>query len=78
MNKIFQGARHKENPAPGFRDAGNNGRLGVLMGIGYCGFSRSSATNERSGLNLHFNSQNLYTSGSDYRGHGFQLRCLSE
>ncbi|WP_294592151.1 hypothetical protein [uncultured Rikenella sp.] len=48
------------------------------MNVGYSGFSRSSATNDIYGLYLGFDSQYLYTCRSDNRGHGFQLRCLSE
>ena len=66
------------SPAPGYRDAGNNGLLGELLGVGNRGFSWSSATSGIHGLGLYFHSQHLGTSHSDYRAHGFQLRCLSE
>ncbi len=64
--------------APGFRDPGHHGQFGNAIYIGNFGYSWSSATSGISGLDLNFNSQHLYTSYSDYRGHGFQLRCLSE
>ncbi|WP_294591342.1 hypothetical protein [uncultured Rikenella sp.] len=48
------------------------------MGVGYTGFSWSSVTGGVYGLDLNFFSQHLLTSNSDSRGHGFQLRCLSE
>ncbi len=65
-------------PAPGYRDFGRTGYGGVARLVGYFGFSWSSATSGIYGLDLNFYSQHLYTSYSDYRGHGFQLRCLSE
>ncbi|WP_304708829.1 hypothetical protein [uncultured Rikenella sp.] len=48
------------------------------MNVGNNGFSWSSATSGINGLDLNFNSQNLNTSNSDNRAHGFQLRCLFE
>ncbi|WP_294594375.1 hypothetical protein [uncultured Rikenella sp.] len=42
------------------------------------GFSWSAATNGIRGMDLSFDPQGLYANGSDGRGHGFQLRCLSE
>ncbi|WP_304708818.1 hypothetical protein [uncultured Rikenella sp.] len=65
--------------APGYRDAGYNRILGLLGSTGNNGFSWSSAvTKEISGLALSFHSQLFYSSHSDFRGHGLQLRCLSE
>ncbi len=64
--------------APGFRDAGNNGRLGALTGVGSSGYSWSSSFSGTSGVFLHFYTQSLNSSGADYRAYGFQLRCLSE
>ncbi|WP_300829367.1 hypothetical protein [uncultured Rikenella sp.] len=60
--------------APGNRVA----HLGALSSVGYYGFSWSSATSGIYGLDLYFGSQTLLTNNSDGRGHGFQLRCLSE
>ena len=65
-------------PAPGFRDAGNHGRLGAPVGSGNYGYNWSSSFSGTSGVFLNFGTQHLYTSFSDYRGHGHQLRCLSE
>ncbi len=61
-------------PAPGYR----NSYSGDPVYVGNYGFSWSSATSGIYGLDLNFNSQHLYASYSDYRAHGFQLRCLSE
>ena len=60
--------------APGYRGHDE----GILVNVGYSGFSRSSVTNDIYGLYLGFDSQYLYTCRSDNRGHGFPLRCLSE
>ncbi|WP_294596821.1 hypothetical protein [uncultured Rikenella sp.] len=65
-------------PAPGFRDAGNHGRLGDLMNVGYGGYSWSSAVSGTGGVFLDFGTQNLYPSSVGNRGLGLQLRCLSE
>ncbi|WP_300681759.1 hypothetical protein, partial [uncultured Rikenella sp.] len=65
-------------PAPGFRDAGNYGRLGDLMSVGVGGYSWSSAVSGTNGVFLDFGTQTLYPSGVNHRGHGVQLRCLSE
>ncbi|WP_297627983.1 hypothetical protein [uncultured Rikenella sp.] len=48
------------------------------MNVGNYGFNWSFATNGIYSLNLNFSSQLFYTSHSDYRAYGFQLRCLSE
>ncbi|WP_294600406.1 hypothetical protein [uncultured Rikenella sp.] len=61
-------------PAPGYRGYGE----GALWHVGNYGFSWSSATSGIYGLDLGFSSQYFGTSGSDYRSHGFLLRCLSE
>ncbi|WP_304708583.1 hypothetical protein [uncultured Rikenella sp.] len=63
--------------APGFRDSGY-GELGVLHDVGHDGYSWSSATGGIHGLDLTFRAQYLYYSTAHTRGHGFQLRCLSE
>ena len=65
-------------PAPGFRDAGNSGRLGALADVGNNGCSWSSAVSSTSGVFLNFGVAHLYPSGANRRGYGFQLRCLSE
>ena len=64
--------------APGFRDAGYNGRLGGLVSVGHYGYSWSSTVSSTNGMNLTFGVTWLIPSTSDYRGYGFQLRCLSE
>ncbi|WP_304708402.1 hypothetical protein [uncultured Rikenella sp.] len=64
--------------APGFRDPGHHGQFGNAIYIGDFGYSWSSATNGIRGMDLNFSSQTLGASSSDYRAHGFQLRCLSE
>ncbi|WP_297626722.1 hypothetical protein [uncultured Rikenella sp.] len=48
------------------------------MTVGNYGSSWSSVTSGIYGQDLNFHSQYQYTSGSDGRGYGFQLRCLSE
>ncbi|WP_304708213.1 hypothetical protein [uncultured Rikenella sp.] len=65
-------------PAPGFRDAGSNGRLGDLMGIGNDGFSYSSSVEDSNRVCLYFYTQRLDASYLGYRAYGLQLRCLSE
>ncbi|WP_294594324.1 hypothetical protein [uncultured Rikenella sp.] len=49
-----------------------------MGGIGRYGYSWSSTTGSLYGQDLNFNAQGLSTSYSDSRGHGLQLRCLSE
>ncbi|WP_294601152.1 hypothetical protein [uncultured Rikenella sp.] len=61
-------------PAPGYRDFTS----GISGGVGYRGYSWSSAVNGIYGADLDFYSQYLNASDSDYRTHGRQLRCLSE
>ncbi|WP_300856795.1 hypothetical protein [uncultured Rikenella sp.] len=48
------------------------------MSAGYNGSSWSSTTNNSNGRDLNLYAQSLSTDNSDYRGHGLQLRCLSE
>ncbi|WP_297623477.1 hypothetical protein [uncultured Rikenella sp.] len=60
--------------APGCRNA----HSGLPVDGGDGGFSWSSATSSIYGLDLNSYSQYLNASFSDYRAHGFQLRCLSE
>ncbi len=62
------------DPAPGFRAFDE----GALWHVGNRGFVWSSAASSIYGLDLSFSSQYLYPSSVDYRGHGLQLRCLSE
>ncbi|WP_304736230.1 hypothetical protein [uncultured Rikenella sp.] len=67
------------HPAPGYRDAGIDGRLGELMGVGSLGYSWSSTIDGSLGsLNLNFHVTWLSSNHASYRGYGFQLRCLSE
>ena len=61
------------NPAPGFRHHAS----GAPGSVGY-GYSWASTVSGTNGMNLNFRSQLLYTSRSDYRAYGLQLRCLSE
>ncbi len=65
-------------PAPGFRDAGNNGQSGNLMNVGLGGYSWSSTVSGTSGMNLNCDVAWLSPSSAYYRAHGLQLRCLSE
>ena len=66
-----------EMPAPGFRDAGSNGRLGALAGVGDGGYSWFSSFSGTSGVFLTFGTQSLNPSSVSNPGHGLQLRCLS-
>ena len=63
---------------PGFRDAGNYGRLGDLANVGGSGYSWSSTISSTNGMNLRLGVTWLYSSSADYRAYSFQLRCLSE
>ncbi|WP_300646476.1 hypothetical protein [uncultured Rikenella sp.] len=65
-------------PAPGFRDAGNDGRLGDLLYIGNSGFCYSSSMSGSNGVYLTFTVASLYHSDAGHRAYGLQLRCLSE
>ncbi|WP_300730516.1 hypothetical protein [uncultured Rikenella sp.] len=65
-------------PAPGFRDAGNNGRSGALCLVGEGGYIWSSTAVEPTGMDLNFHSHYLDPYHTSNRGYGFQLRCLSE
>ncbi|WP_294599797.1 hypothetical protein [uncultured Rikenella sp.] len=62
------------HPAPGYRHRDT----GALVNVGRYGYSWSSAVSGNNGVFLNFGTQHLSTSYSDYRAHGFQLRCLSE
>ncbi|WP_299457475.1 hypothetical protein [uncultured Rikenella sp.] len=63
-------------PAPGSRGRGE----GALWSVGNGGYSWSCTpvTGDVTVRYLDFYTQNLYPSGAHNRGHGFQLRCLSE
>ena len=69
-------------PAPGFRDAGHQGGLGDLIRVGNNGASWSSTSNlfdeTLNGMCMGFRTELLFTTNVNYRGHGLQLRCLSE
>ena len=65
-------------PAPGFRDFGRTGYEGVARSIGHYGYSWSSTVSGSNGEYLDFYTQDLSPSYASYRGHGLQLRCLSE
>ncbi|WP_300829104.1 hypothetical protein [uncultured Rikenella sp.] len=65
-------------PAPGFRDAGENGRLGALMGVGNDGNSWSVSATKGSSLTMYFYLHGLYSGYANLRAYGFPLRCLSE
>ncbi|WP_297832482.1 hypothetical protein [uncultured Rikenella sp.] len=61
-------------PAPGYRDDSS----GVLDDIGNGGYSWGSTVSDIYGQFLWFYTRTLNPSRAHYRGHGFQLRCLSE
>ena len=65
-------------PAPGYRDAGNNGRLGALTYVGYGGYSWASTVSGTDGMHLSFSTQGLSPSYVHYRAHGVLWRGLSE
>ncbi|WP_300601577.1 hypothetical protein [uncultured Rikenella sp.] len=65
-------------PAPGYRDAGYFNAPGRLSGVGNNGFGWSSATSGIYGLHLSFYVTWLDPKDILHRGHGLQLRCLSE
>nr|WP_297830486.1 hypothetical protein [uncultured Rikenella sp.] len=65
--------------APGFRDPGHHGLFGTLVYVGSYGYSWSCTPRGDATVRyLDFNTQTLNPSRAHYRGHGFQLRCLSE
>ncbi|WP_300730578.1 hypothetical protein [uncultured Rikenella sp.] len=68
------GINGRENPAPGFRNAGS----GAPNSVGNHGFNYSSGTKSNSGLDLNFSATGLYPDATGNRGFGLQLRCLSE
>ncbi|WP_304708033.1 hypothetical protein [uncultured Rikenella sp.] len=60
--------------APGYRYA----RSGQPTNVGSRGYSWSTAIGWTHGMFLYFDTMILGPSGLDSRGHGLQLRCLSE
>ena len=66
------------SPAPGYRDAGNEGQLGEPVNIGHSGHSWSSTVSSTRGMHSNFSVTHLYPSYAHSRGYGFPLRCLSE
>ena len=77
-NKTETFAPH--HPAPGYRDFGRTGYEGVARYIGDNGYSWSCTpvAGDVTARYLAFYTQSLYPSLAHNRGHGFQLRCLSE
>ena len=72
-------AATRTNPAPGYRDAGNERRLGDLMSVGHSGYSWASTASGISGsMYLGFHVTGLNPCSTVSRAYGFQLRCLSE
>ncbi|WP_297832382.1 hypothetical protein [uncultured Rikenella sp.] len=66
--------------APGYRDFGRAGYEGVARSVGNHGYSWS-CTPVTGGVTvryLGFYMQELGPGSAHNRGHGFQLRCLSE
>ncbi|WP_299458359.1 hypothetical protein [uncultured Rikenella sp.] len=61
-------------PAPGFRGRSE----GAIGGVGDYGYSWSFPTRDTNGMFLGIGTVWLNPSSSDYRGYGYQLRCLSE
>ncbi|WP_297832063.1 hypothetical protein [uncultured Rikenella sp.] len=60
--------------APGYRDSYSGGPVKVGNG----GYSWSSAIGRTNGVFLDFYAQHLSPNSVGNRGHGLQLRCLSE
>ncbi len=73
-------SRNKQYRAapPGYRDAGNVGRMGALTHVGNYGSCYSSSISGSKGVYLDFSAPNLRIGYASSRGHGIQLRCLSE
>ncbi|WP_297627528.1 hypothetical protein [uncultured Rikenella sp.] len=78
----FRRKIRSEQRTPGFRDYGRTGWEGIARHIGDYGYSWSSTSYDSGdlyrGQDLNFGVAYLYTSNAHYRGHGLQLRCLSE
>ncbi|WP_304708825.1 hypothetical protein [uncultured Rikenella sp.] len=68
--------------APGYRDAGNDGRPGGLISTWNGGYIWSSTSydsgNHYRSWYLYFGMQSLGSNGTGYHATGLQLRCLSE
>ncbi|WP_300828329.1 hypothetical protein [uncultured Rikenella sp.] len=66
--------------APGYRDFGRAGWEGIARDIGRngCSWSCTPVTGDVTVRYLDFYTQYLSPSRAHNRGHGFQLRCLSE
>ncbi len=62
------------SPAPGYRSSAS----GALYYIGSNGYGWSSTVCDTLGMNFCFAVTWLDLSGTNHRGYGFQLRCLSE
>ena len=76
---LRKGARFEcRGRAPGFRDAGNKWRLGELVSVGLDGYCWSSEEYDVGAMDLSFNMSWLAPGVVNLRGHGLQLRCLSE
>ncbi|WP_297831665.1 hypothetical protein [uncultured Rikenella sp.] len=73
-------AANRTRTAPGYRDYGRASYEGVARSVGNSGYSWSCTpvTGDVTVRYLGFYTQGLYPSNAHYRGHGFQLRCLSE
>ncbi len=66
------------NPAPGFRDAGNNNGYGKLWSVGTYGFGWSSAEADTNARFLYFSCDWIRPDDSYGRAGGLPLRCLQE
>ena len=64
--------------APGYRDAGNEGRSGSLNYTGNGGYNWTSTISDTNGMYLYFYTAWLTPCLANNRAYGFQLRCLSE
>ena len=64
----------KPSPAPGFRDYGE----GALWGVGSEGSVWSASADGIYSVRFRFLTNAVQPDYARYRGHGFQLRCLSE
>ncbi|WP_297625356.1 hypothetical protein [uncultured Rikenella sp.] len=70
--------RLSQRPAPGYRGAGFAGRLETLHGVGGEGSVWSSSSYETNSIYLRFFMTEVQPDIAYLRGHGLQLRCLSE
>ncbi|WP_462377058.1 fimbrial protein [Rikenella microfusus] len=78
LYKPTTGAVRAWYPAPGYRDFGRTGCEGEARYVGYRGYSWSSSVSGSNGFCLDFSTTYLHPSDANYRGHGFQVRCLQE